>query len=78
MLIRCFKPGTNMHTYRTYAYLVGMLIVRSYERSQRIYQAMLCRGFSGRFPVVSHFRLGKGDVVFGLSMAAVTVMLAIV
>jgi len=78
MLIRCFRPGTNMHTYRTYAYLVGMLIVRSYDRSQRIYQAMLCRGFSGRFPVVSHFRLGKGDVAFGLSMAALTAVLAIV
>jgi len=78
MLIRCFKAGTNMHTYRTYAYLVGMLIVRSYERSQRIYQAMLCRGFKGRFPVASHFRLRKGDVVFGLSMAVVTVMLAII
>lgn len=78
MLIRCFKAGTNMHTYRTYAYLVGMLIVRSYERSQRIYQAMLCRGFKGRFPVASHFRLRKGDVVFGLLMAVVTVMLAII
>jgi len=57
---------------------VGMLIVRSYERSQRIYQAMLCRGFKGRFPVASHFRLRKGDVVFGLSMAVVTLMLTII
>ena len=78
MLIRCFRSGTNMHTYRTYAYLVGMLIVRSYERSQRIYQAMLCRGFKGRFPVASHFRLGKVDVAFGLSMAVITFMLAII
>ena len=71
VIIRCFKAGTNIHTYRTYAYLVGMLIVRSYERSQRIYQAMLCRGFKGRFPVISHFRLRKGDVVFGLLMAEI-------
>ncbi|GBE03087.1 energy-coupling factor transporter transmembrane protein EcfT [bacterium BMS3Abin08] len=78
MIIRCFRAGTNMHTYRTYAYLVGMLIVKSYERSQRIYQAMLCRGFKGRFPVMTHFRLRKGDVVFGLSMAAVTVLLVII
>jgi cobalt/nickel transport system permease protein len=29
MKLRCFRPGTNMHTYRTYAYLVGMLFVRA-------------------------------------------------
>ncbi len=78
MIIRCFKAGTNMHTYRTYAYLVGMLIVRSHERSQRIYQAMLCRGFKGRFPVMTHFRLKTGDAVFGLLMTVVTVLLVAV
>ena len=67
--IRAFQPRTNMHTYRTYAYLVGMLIVRSYDRSQRIYQAMLCRGFKGKFPIMSHFEAKKGDVLFGLVMA---------
>ncbi len=24
MLVRGFPPGTNLHTYRSYAYLVGM------------------------------------------------------
>ena len=47
MRVRGFKPGTNLHTYRSYAYLVGMLLLRSYERSERIYRAMLMRGFDG-------------------------------
>lgn len=68
MRIRCFRPRTNLHTYLSYAYLVGMLLVRSFERSQRVYQAMLCRGFQGSFPVYRHFELTRADLVFGALM----------
>lgn len=47
--IRNFQPTTNLHTYKTYAYLVGMLFVHASERATRVYHAMLCRGFNGRF-----------------------------
>ncbi len=66
--IRCFKPKSNFHTYRTYAYLVGMLIVRSFDRSQRIYNAMLCRGFRNNFPLMSHFELKRADIFFCILM----------
>ncbi len=49
MRIRCFSPGTNIHTYRSYAYLVGMLLINGYERGNRVRSAMLCRGFNGTF-----------------------------
>lgn len=77
MAIRCFHPKTNMHTYRSVAYLVGMLLVKSYERSQRIYQAMLCRGFQGRFPLVRHFRLTGMDILFLTVMTSITITMAI-
>ncbi|RTZ99258.1 MAG: cobalt ECF transporter T component CbiQ [Deltaproteobacteria bacterium] len=47
--LRGFLPGTNVHTYKTYAYLIGMLFVRSVARAERIEWAMRCRGFRGRF-----------------------------
>jgi len=78
MLIRCFRPKTNMHTYRTYAYLIGMLIVKSYDRSQKIYNAMLCRGYTGRFPIISHFELKRTDLSFGFLMGMITIILAII
>ncbi|MCI4625933.1 MAG: cobalt ECF transporter T component CbiQ [Candidatus Magnetoovum sp. WYHC-5] len=74
-LIRGFKPKTNIHTYKTYAYLAGMLIVRSYERAERIYKAMLCRGFTGKFPIMIHFQLKNLDYMFVFSMMAVIIML---
>ncbi|MBE0426110.1 MAG: cobalt ECF transporter T component CbiQ [Nitrospirae bacterium] len=78
MTIRAFKARTSIHTYKTYAYLIGMLIVRSYDRSQRIYKAMLCRGFKGKFPIISHFHLTIADLCFGFLMTLITVLIAII
>lgn len=61
MKIRSFKPGTNLHTYRTYAYLMGMLLVRSFDRSRRIVAAMKCRGFRGQFYILHHYEMRKSD-----------------
>ena len=75
MRIRCFRPRTGMHTYRTYAYLIGMLLVRSYERSQRIYQAMLCRGFRDKYPTYHHFHMRRQDfAVLGLMGVGIGVL----
>ncbi len=70
MRVRCFKPHPDRHTYGSLANLIGMLIVRSFERSERIYEAMLCRGFHGHFPVISHFHLHRVDYVMGVLLAA--------
>ncbi|HDP24617.1 MAG TPA: cobalt ECF transporter T component CbiQ [Deltaproteobacteria bacterium] len=63
MRIRCFRPRTDLHTYRSYAYLVGMLLVNSFERSLRIRYAMLCRGFQGHFPRLASENISRLDVV---------------
>jgi cobalt/nickel transport system permease protein len=69
--IRGFRPATNMHTYRTYAYLVGMILVKSHDRSQRVRAAMLCRGFQGRFYDLSEFAFRSADLVMMLLMFSV-------
>lgn len=69
--IRGFKPGTNLHSYKTFAYLVGMLFVRAADRAQRVHQAMKCRGFKGRFYSLAHFRATFASWLFALVMAAV-------
>ena len=71
MRVRAFSPGTNMHTLRSYGYLVGMLLVRSFERSDRIYHAMLCRGFQGRFYLLRHFHMHRGDIAFMTAMSII-------
>jgi len=64
MKIRGFQPRTNMHTYRSYAYLAAMLLVRSFDRAERVFQAMLCRGFHGTFYSLKTFAWQRRDGVF--------------
>lgn len=64
MKVRGFRPGVNWHTYRTIGNLVGMLLVRSLDRADRIVAAMKCRGFCGRFYLLDHFAFSARDVAF--------------
>ena len=68
MDIRGFKPGNNLHTYRSYAYLIGMLLVKSHDRAERVRAAMLCRGFRGRFYDLSEFSMGIADLTLLIIM----------
>jgi cobalt/nickel transport system permease protein len=64
MKLRAFRPRFDRHTFRAYGYLIGMLLVRSLDRAERIVAAMKCRGFRGKFHVMSRFRIELPDVVF--------------
>ena len=68
--IRGFRPRTNLHTYKTYANIVGMLLVRSAIRADRVYQAMLCRGFKRKFYCLHSFSTGNREWLFAAAMAA--------
>jgi cobalt/nickel transport system permease protein len=76
MKVRGFRPRISRHTYRSFGYLVGMLLVRSVDRSERIEAAMKCRGFRGRFFLLDHFAFTRRDVPFAVASLAVLVLLA--
>ena len=71
MRLRGFRPGANMHTYRTYGHMIGMLLVRSLDRSERVVAAMKCRGFRGHFYLLDHFHFSRRDVPFVLTTVVV-------
>ena len=74
--LRCFKAGTNMHTYRTTGYLFGMTLVKSHHRAHRVRQAMVLRGFQGQFRSLCESQLGKNEV--GFSLLILTVVAALI
>jgi len=75
--IRCFRPKTDMHTYRTYSYLIGMLFVRAAARAERVHHAMLCRGFKGKFYCLSEFSLTRTDIIGAVLMTGAMIVLEI-
>jgi len=75
--IRGFRPTTNIHTYKTYAYLVGMLFIRASERADQVYRAMRCRGFKDRFYCLSDFPSHPRNWIFSILMAFFSITLAL-
>jgi len=69
--IRGFRSDTSIHSYRTFAYLIGMLFVRASTRAQRVHHAMLCRGFRGRFYTLARFKPSVRNWIFSILMAGV-------
>jgi len=74
MRLRHFRPGFNRHTFRSYGYLVGMLLVRSFERSERILAAMKCRGYQGRFHMIDELAIETRDAIY-LSIFTITLFI---
>jgi len=66
MKARSFIPKTSIHTYKTISNLVGMIILDSYERSEKVYRAMVARSFSGVFWTKNHFKWRKRDTETGI------------
>ena len=70
--MRCFEPSLNARTFKVYASILMQALLRSLDRAERIHQAMLMRGFQGRFhyllPVVP-FKSGDA-LLLGASLVA--------
>jgi cobalt/nickel transport system permease protein len=62
--VRGFRNRASRHSYRTVGHVAGTLLVRGYERAERVSQAMRCRGFDGRFRSLTEFRTTLADPCF--------------
>lgn len=60
---RGFKARSDWRTLQSLGNLVGLVVVRAFERTERIYQAMVARGFKERFGTLYEFRLTWPDVI---------------
>lgn len=54
--------------------MLGTLLIRSFERAERMHGAMLSRGYSGDFPVISPKRFSWHDLAF---ISGVTLFVAL-
>ena len=75
MRARAFRAASSRHTWTTFGYLFGMLLVRSFERSERIVDAMKCRGFAGRYFVAGTDPLRRIDWGFAAAVSSLLLVL---
>jgi cobalt/nickel transport system permease protein len=69
--VRGYRNRMDRHSYRTVGQVAGTLLVRGYERSERVSQAMRCRGFDGRFRSLSTFHTRPADVAAFVAITAI-------
>ena len=74
---RGFKPKTNILSYKTFAYLAGMLFVRASLRAQRVHQAMLCRGFNKKFYTLDVYKADRSDFIFLIGVSITGTILVV-
>ncbi len=55
MRARGFIPKTDLRTMSILGGFLGTLLVRSFERTERVYKAMLSKGYNGTFPSMVTF-----------------------
>jgi cobalt/nickel transport system permease protein len=63
--------------FKTLGNMIGMLFIRSYERAERIYAAMLSRGYNGEIIVVNQLKFRLPDAFFAFSLALLLICPAI-
>jgi len=77
MVARCHDPRWLWQA-RPIAASAGALFVRSYERGERIHQAMLARGFTGSMPDLDDRHATAGDWLAALAPAALATIALVV
>ena len=75
---KSFAKKTDLRTARVIGTALGMLFVRSYERSERIYRAMVSRGYEGTLPSAVKFEMKRGDWAKSFVVAGAAVMLQLI
>jgi cobalt/nickel transport system permease protein len=67
--------GSLLWRARVTGQLVGTLFLRSFERSERIYVAMLSRGYAGELRSMHAAKLRRGDLLVGLGGALILLLI---
>lgn len=70
--------GGRLRQLKTIGNMIGTLFIRSYERGERIYAAMLARGFDGDVRSLHQLNLKRVDAYFGLAFGLVLIFSGII
>lgn len=77
MKARGFVKGPNVYTLKVMGNFIGTLLIRSFERTERIYKAMLSKGYEGELHTLVEFKSETKDYLKACCAIGVAVLLII-
>ena len=69
--------GKRLWQMRTIGNMIGTLFIRSYERGERVYAAMLARGFDGQSRTLDRLNFRQADAYFGIAFSLVLILTSV-
>jgi cobalt/nickel transport system permease protein len=73
---RAYRPRTALHA-GALGRMATAMFLRTYSRGERVYHAMLARGYDGRMPQLTPLVLRRGDALFVAGVLAALVPLRV-
>ena len=67
--------GSRLRQMRIIGNMIGTLFIRSYERGERVYAAMLARGYTGRNRTLNRQSFRPADVYFGIGFGLMIILI---
>jgi cobalt/nickel transport system permease protein len=71
---RGFRGGRSLldrEAFKVLSNTIGMIFLRSYRRADRVYLALLSRGYDGKVRTLSGFRVRARDAGMGLAFVII-------
>ncbi|MGN9164318.1 cobalt ECF transporter T component CbiQ [Tissierellaceae bacterium HCP3S3_D8] len=77
LVSRLFRPSIHRESLKTYGQIMGGILIKSIDTSDKVYRAMVSRGFDGRMPISEPRRIGRMDIVKSIVVVSTVVLLNI-
>ena len=74
---RGFVAKTRWHTFKTLGNFIGILLIRSFERTEYLHNAMISRGYTGKLKALKTFRITTNDIAKAAAILAACLMLVL-
>jgi cobalt/nickel transport system permease protein len=75
---RSYQKSTWRLKLRALGSAIGMILIRSYERGERIFQAMRARGYSGRIETLDKFEMHGSDWAKAGSLLTIAIVIHVI
>jgi len=75
MRARGFVARSDMKTLRIFGHFIGTLLVRSFERTERVYKAMLSKGYQGELHLLKTFQSEGRDYLKAFFVLLIAVIM---
>lgn len=77
LLSRLFNPKIGKNSLKVYGEIMGGMLIKSIDTSDKVYRAMSSRGFNGTIPTSSPKEIKALDIIKSVTMISAVILLNI-